>query len=73
MRTIQQLIRDVNPIDPRHPDHPIHDEKWLALARAIGRAMADRDFDNETDRGTIDEERRSIRKVLKRSTKGPLH
>jgi hypothetical protein len=35
----------LNPIDPRNPDHPRHDEKWLELARALGRAAADADWD----------------------------
>jgi hypothetical protein len=34
---------------PRNPDHPIHDEQILELARALGRAMADRDFDRQRD------------------------
>ena len=38
-------IRRLDPADPRNPDHPSHEEQWLEVARAIGRAMADRDFD----------------------------
>lgn len=45
MRTIEQIIRDVNPISPRHIGHPIHDEKWLGFARALGRLDARRDFE----------------------------
>jgi hypothetical protein len=45
MRTIEQIIRDVNPISPRNIHHPIHDEAWLALARALGRMDARKDFE----------------------------
>src|SRR5450631_2761570 len=38
-------IRPLDPADPRNPDHPSHEEQWLEVARAIGRAMADRDFE----------------------------
>jgi hypothetical protein len=38
-------IHELNPIDPRNPNHPIHDEAWLALAVALGRAAADADWD----------------------------
>jgi hypothetical protein len=36
-------IREPNPtwpIDPRNWAHPLHDEKWLEMARAIGRQIA---------------------------------
>jgi hypothetical protein len=36
---------EVPPDDPRNPNHPSHDEQWLELARALGRALADRGFD----------------------------
>lgn len=39
--------------DPDHPDsidHPSHKSQWLALARALGRLDARRDF--EAHRGT---------------------
>jgi hypothetical protein len=45
MRTIQQIIRDVNPISPRNIHHPCHDEQWLELARALGRLDARKDFE----------------------------
>ncbi len=38
-------IRPLDPDDPRSLDHPSHDEQWRELAKALGRAMADRDFD----------------------------
>jgi hypothetical protein len=44
MRTIEQIIRDVNPISPRHIHHPIHDEQWLELARALGRMEAREEY-----------------------------
>jgi hypothetical protein len=43
------VVRDLDPDDPRNPNHPSHDEKWLELARALGRALADRDFDRLHD------------------------
>jgi hypothetical protein len=42
-------IRPLPPDDLRNPDHSCHDEQWLDLARALGRAMADRDFDRQRD------------------------
>jgi hypothetical protein len=47
MRTIEQMIRDVNPISPRHIGHPIHREKWLAFARALGRMEAREEFQEQ--------------------------
>jgi hypothetical protein len=35
------------PDDPRHVDHPCHQDQWLQLARALGRTLADRDFNRE--------------------------
>jgi hypothetical protein len=35
-----EWLRKVNPIDPRNIGHPQHDEKWLELARALGRLEA---------------------------------
>ena len=37
--------RDLDPTDPRSLDHPSHKEQWLALARALGRLDARRDFE----------------------------
>jgi hypothetical protein len=39
------IVRPLDPDDPCSLDHPSHDEDWLALARALGRAMADFDWD----------------------------
>jgi hypothetical protein len=38
-------VRDLDPADPKSLDHPSHKEQWLALARALGRLDARRDFD----------------------------
>jgi hypothetical protein len=35
----------LNPTDPSSLDHPSHKEQWLALARALGRLDARRDFE----------------------------
>jgi hypothetical protein len=45
LKAKQGIVRQLDPADPRNPDHPSHDDQWLELARALGRAMADRDFD----------------------------
>jgi hypothetical protein len=46
-KTIVGRIRPLPADDPRNPDHPSHEEQWLALARALGSAMADRDFERD--------------------------
>jgi hypothetical protein len=33
------------PINPRNIDHPLHDEKWLELASALGRMEAREEFE----------------------------
>lgn len=38
-------VRDLDPVDPRRLDHPSHKEQWLALARALGRLDARKDFE----------------------------
>lgn len=47
-------VRPLDLSDPRSPDHPSHDEAWLVLARALGRALADYDWDriNGPEKGT---------------------
>jgi hypothetical protein len=40
-----EWLRKVNPLDPRNIGHPLHDAKWLELARALGRMEARRDFE----------------------------
>jgi len=37
--------RKVNPIDPRNIDHPLHDEKGLALMRELGRIAAAQEWE----------------------------
>jgi len=39
------IIRHLPVDDPRNPNHPSHDDKWLELARSLGRAMADFEWD----------------------------
>jgi hypothetical protein len=41
------IMRPLDPSDPRSPDHPCHEEQWLALAGAIGRSLAKMDFDSQ--------------------------
>jgi hypothetical protein len=38
------IVLHLPPDDPQSMHHPMHDEKWLALAEALGRAAANRDF-----------------------------
>jgi hypothetical protein len=59
------VVRPLDPADPRSPDHPNHDEAWLELARALGRAMADRDFDRAQAERKANEDRSHLRKILK--------
>jgi hypothetical protein len=44
IKKLAGIIRKLPPDDPRNPDHPMHRDKWLELARALGRAMADHDW-----------------------------
>jgi hypothetical protein len=37
-------IRPLDPADARSWDHPCHREQWLALAEALGRSLARRDW-----------------------------
>jgi hypothetical protein len=39
------IMRPLDPSDPRSLDHPCHQEKWLELARSIGRALAKKELD----------------------------
>jgi hypothetical protein len=65
-------VRQLPADDPQSMDHPSHEEQRLELARALGRAMADRDFDRLHGIGGGNEDRRDIRKVFKRPAKGSL-
>jgi hypothetical protein len=52
----KQIGRDPDPSDPRSIEHPSHREQWLALARALGRLDARRDFEILHGKGgSIDE------------------
>jgi len=39
------IVRPLDSADPRNPDHPSHDQQWIELAKAMGRAAADADWD----------------------------
>lgn len=47
----QAVIRPLDPRDPRSLSHPSHKEQWLALARALGRLDAKRDFEAIRSKG----------------------
>jgi hypothetical protein len=79
---IDLSVRKLDPSDPRSPEHPSHDEQFRELARAVGRALARRDWERahngKIERTSSDEgsrgkeEGRALRKVLKRSAKGSV-
>lgn len=48
-------VRDLEPTDPDSLEHPSHREQWLALARALGRLDARRDFEALRRGKTIDQ------------------
>lgn len=48
-------VRDLGLDDPSSIDHPSHKEQWLALARALGRLDARRDFEVLRKGKTIDQ------------------
>jgi hypothetical protein len=39
------IIRPLDPSDPRSLGHPCHEQQWLDLARALGRALARQEWD----------------------------
>ena len=41
------IIRPLPDSDPNNLNHPYHRENWLAVARAIGEALADEDHERE--------------------------
>jgi hypothetical protein len=41
------VVRPLDPSDPRSLDHPCHKQQWLELAGAIGRSMADKEYDSQ--------------------------
>lgn len=45
-RKLPGVIRPLDPTDPRNPDHPDRKSGWLEVARALGRAMAESDFNS---------------------------
>jgi hypothetical protein len=46
-REMVAVMSPLDPSDPRSWDHPCHEEQWLALARAVGRTMASKEFDSQ--------------------------
>ena len=40
------FVQELYPDDPRNIHHPSHRERWLELARAIGKAEARADFEH---------------------------
>jgi hypothetical protein len=67
------IIRKLDPGDRRNPSHPSHDEQWLELARELGRAVADRDWDRlHGTSGGGNEECRRILPLLDRPAKGSV-
>jgi hypothetical protein len=50
------IVRPVDHADPRSLDHPGHKEKWLELARVLGRMDAKEDFERLHRKGKPDVE-----------------
>jgi hypothetical protein len=57
-------IRDLPADDPQNPGHASHREQWLEVARAIGRALAEQDY----ERAKGNDNRSGVRKILNRPT-----
>jgi hypothetical protein len=57
-----------DPSDPRNPNHKCHDDQWMEVARAIGRAMAREQFakDHADDQA---KDCGAIRQIFKRPPK----
>jgi hypothetical protein len=50
------IVRPLADSDPHDLNHPFHRENWLAVARAIGEALADEDYEHELmNRGNHEE------------------
>jgi hypothetical protein len=62
------IIRELDPADPRNLNHPSHREQLLELARAMGRAEADYELEQQRTDGKA-ASRRPLRAVLKREAK----
>jgi len=74
------IIRALDPSDPRNPDHPSHEKKWLEMAVALGRLMADQDYDRLhkgeralPETAALYEDFRVTRRRIARSTTSSLH
>jgi hypothetical protein len=65
------IVRPLDPADPRSVDHPSHDGQLLELVRALGRAMADQDFDR-LHAGGGNEDSRGVLQVFDRPAKGNI-
>ena len=64
MRRPKVVLKPLDPAHPANPDHPRHKRKWLQVAAALGRLMADVDYDR-LQKGKQHEDGRTLRKVLK--------
>jgi hypothetical protein len=60
------VIKPLEPDDPRNPDHPSHAKRWLELAGALGRLMADMEYDrrHKGEHHDDQQDRRSLRKIF---------
>jgi hypothetical protein len=56
-KTLIGIVRALDPSDPRSLDHPCHEERWLELAAAIGRSLADQAWDR------LEREHKSLKPV----------
>lgn len=63
VKAAKGVVRPLDVSDPRNPDHPSHTRQWLELAAALGRMMADIEYDR-LHKGVENENGSTLRKVL---------
>jgi hypothetical protein len=49
------IVRPLDPSDPKNLNHPCHDQQWLELARAIGRSLARKQYEEDHLKDRTDE------------------
>jgi hypothetical protein len=64
-RAFYGIVRPLADSGPHNLNHPSHRENWLAVARAIGEALADEDYERDlVNRGNHEDQGGDLRKVL---------
>jgi hypothetical protein len=67
------IIRNLPDSDPRSWNYPSQREGWLKLAYALGQLLAKQDWEKQNGMDIENEDGGSLRTVLNRSAKRPLH